>query len=99
MFLYISFFTASGKNKKGKKNIYGGKKKKNNADGPQQDSDEEEEAENMESKEVDYMSESSSGNKYSSNNYVDYILLCSKLLFSFLFNASSVVCLVVGILF
>ena len=52
------------KKKKKKKNIYGGKKKKGaNDDGPQQDSDEEEEADMLESKEVDYMSESSSGKK------------------------------------
>ena len=47
---------------KKKKNIYGGKKKKNrDEDDFKQDSDEEEEADMLESKEVDYMSESSSG--------------------------------------
>ncbi|XP_066929749.1 general transcription factor IIF subunit 1-like [Clytia hemisphaerica] len=46
---------------KNKKNIYGGKKKKGrDEDDFKQDSDEEEEADMLESKEVDYMSESSS---------------------------------------
>ena len=45
------------------RNIYRGKKRKGgNDDVDTQDSDEEEDLDNLESKEVDYMTESSSGN-------------------------------------
>lgn len=65
MYLHLSFVILEKPAPAKSKNIYRGKKRKGakNDDDGTQDSDEEEDLDNLESKEVDYMSESSSGKK------------------------------------